>query len=237
LSAADGDRSPTHLKVGFEEFEYGFTYRRILEGQSEQDELWTVGRCCLWPNCLFTGGHFEWRVPIDDANMLSVGWFFDRVPNEMEPFKQDRIPYWTSPIKDPLTDRWITSHIMNQDFVAWVGQGTVAYRTQEHLGESDRGVIMMRKRILEDAEIVARGGEPKGIIRDTEKNRCVRLPIIGRDFFLNGSSQVEGETSRQRTPGLVLRREFPFLTGQPEEVRAAFRRAMGLPEQEAPWRK
>jgi 5,5'-dehydrodivanillate O-demethylase len=230
LSRADGGWSPTHLRVGFEEFEYGFTYRRILEGQSEQDELWTVGRCCLWPNCLFTGGHFEWRVPIDDGNMLSVGWFFDRVPNEMEPYRQDRIPYWYSPIKDPLTDRWITSHIMNQDFVAWVGQGTVADRTQEHLGESDRGVIMMRRRILEDAESVMRGGEPKGVIRDPEQNHCVRLPIIGRDFFLNGSSRVENETSRQRTPGLLLRKEFPFLTGQPEEVRAAYRRAMGLPE-------
>ena len=230
LSRADGGWSPTHLKVGFEEFEYGFTYRRILEGQSEQDELWTVGRCCLWPNCLFTGGHFEWRVPIDNANMLSVGWFFDRVPNEMEPYKQDRIPYWYSPIKDPLTDRWITSHVMNQDFVAWVGQGTVADRTQEHLGESDRGVIMMRRRILEDAERVARGEEPKGVIRDPEKNRVVRLPIIGRDFFVNGSSRVEHETSRQRTPGLQLRRDFPFLIGQPEEVRAAYRRAMGLPE-------
>ncbi|PYN14917.1 MAG: aromatic ring-hydroxylating dioxygenase subunit alpha, partial [Candidatus Rokuibacteriota bacterium] len=184
-----------------------------------QDELWTVGRCCLWPNCLFTGGHFEWRVPIDDGNMLSVGWFFDRVPNEMEPYKQDRIPYWYSPIKDSLIDRWITSHIMNQDFVAWVGQGTVADRTQEHLGESDRGVILMRKRILEDAERVAKGEEPMGVIRDPEKNRCVRLPIIGREFFLKGSS---------RTPGLQLRREFPFLTGQPEEVRTAFRRAMGL---------
>jgi 5,5'-dehydrodivanillate O-demethylase oxygenase subunit len=230
LSRADGGWSPTHLKVGFEEFEYGFTYRRILEGQSEQDELWTVGRCCLWPNCLFTGGHFEWRVPIDDSNMLSVGWFFDRVPNDMEPYQQDRIPYWYSPIKDPLTDRWITSHVMNQDFVAWVGQGTVADRTQEHLGESDRGVIMMRKRILEDAERVMRGGEPKGVIRDPAKNGCVHLPIIGRDFFLNGSSRVENETSRQRTPGLLLRKEFPFLTGQPEEVRAAYRRAMGLPE-------
>ena len=229
LGGADG-RSPTHLKVGFEEFEYGITYRRVLEGQSEQDELWTVGRCCLWPNCLFTGGHFEWRVPIDDGNMLSVGWFFDRVPNEMEPYKQDRIPYWVSPIKDALTDRWITSHIMNQDFVAWVGQGTVADRTQEHLGESDRGVIMMRRRILEDAERVARGEEPKAVIRDAEKNRCLRLPIIGRDFFVNGSSRVESEISRQRTPGLPPRKEFPFLTGQPEEVRAAYRRAMGLPE-------
>jgi 5,5'-dehydrodivanillate O-demethylase len=119
---------------------------------------------------------------------------------------------------------------MNQDFVAWVGQGTIADRTQEHLGESDRGVIMMRRRLLEDAETVMRGGEAKAIIRDAEKNRCVRLPIIGRDFFLNGSARVEHETSRQRTPGLQLRKEFPFLTGQPEEVRTAYRRAMGLPE-------
>jgi 5,5'-dehydrodivanillate O-demethylase len=89
---------------------------------------------------------------------------------------------------------------------------------------------MMRRRILEDAERVGRGEEPKAIIRDPEKNRCVRLPIIGRDFFVNGASNVQNETSRQRTPGLPLRKEFPFLTGQPEEVRAAYRRAMGLPE-------
>ena len=85
-------------------------------------------------------------MPIDDENMLSVGWFFDRVPNEMEPFTQDRIPYWYSPINEARTGRWITTHVMNQDFVAWVGQGALADRTQEHLGESDRGVIMMRKR-------------------------------------------------------------------------------------------
>src|SRR4029453_6939009 len=77
LQGDKGPKPPPHLKIGFEEFEYGFVYRRVLEGQSESDELWTVGRTCLWPNCLFTGGHFEWRVPIDDENMLSVGWFFD----------------------------------------------------------------------------------------------------------------------------------------------------------------
>ena len=75
----NGRKPPTHLRIAFDEFDYGFQYKRILEGQSEQDELWTVGRTCLWPNCLFTGNHFEWRVPIDDDNTLSVGWFFDRV--------------------------------------------------------------------------------------------------------------------------------------------------------------
>ena len=44
------------------------------------------------------------------------------------------IPYWYAPINDEKTGRWITSHIMNQDFVAWVGQGAITDRRREHLG-------------------------------------------------------------------------------------------------------
>ena len=100
----------------------------------ETSQLWTVGRVCLWPNALFTGNHFEWRVPIDDTNTLSVGWFFTRVPRDREPYVQNSIPYWYSPIIDEKTGRWITSHIMNQDFVGWVGQGAITDRKREHLG-------------------------------------------------------------------------------------------------------
>jgi len=221
-------RGPTHLKIGFDEFEYGFAYRRILEGQPEDSELWTVGRTCLWPNCLFTGAHFEWRVPIDDEHMLSVGWFFDRVPNEMEPFAQDRIPYWTSPIKDPATGRWITSHVMNQDFVAWVGQGTIADRTKEHVGESDRGVLMMRRKLLEQADVVARGGEPMGVIRDAALNRCIELPIIDRERWVKGFPRAKMFTEIQKTPGPVLPDGFVFQAGQPDEVRTAYKKAMGI---------
>ena len=229
LRGVEGPRPATHLKIGFDEYEYGFSYRRVLEGQSESDELWTVGRTCLWPNCLFTGGHFEWRVPVDDGNMLSVGWFFDRVPNEMEPFQQERIPYWSGPIKEPATNRWISTHIMNQDFIAWVGQGSIADRTQEHLGESDRGVIMMRRKLLEQAELVAAGGEPKAVIRDPELNRCIRLPIIDRARFVNGYSRAEQlYQEARRTPGPLLPEGFVFQSGQPEEIRLAFRKAMGL---------
>jgi 5,5'-dehydrodivanillate O-demethylase len=117
---------------------------------------------------------------------------------------------------------------MNQDFVAWTGQGEIADRTQEHLGESDRGVIMMRKRLLDEADAVARGGEPKALIRDLEKNDCVRLPIIGRDLFVKGYSQ--GTLPPIGTPGVRRSHEFVFQAGQPEEIRLAYRRAMGLPE-------
>ncbi|MFI5266866.1 MAG: Rieske 2Fe-2S domain-containing protein [Chloroflexota bacterium] len=244
LRSKNPQKPPTHLRIGFDEFEYGFQYKRVLEGQSEQDELWTVGRVCLWPNALFTGGHFEWRVPVDDGTTLSVGWFFDRVPSEMEPFKQDAIPYWYGPIKDPFTGRWINTHVMNQDFIAWVGQGDVADRTQEHLGESDRGVIVMRRRLLEQAKIVADGGDPRGLVRDANLNRCVDLPIVGRKRLVDGYPMADFTTSSElrpgqsATPGTPLRPlgEFVFQSGQPPEVREAFIKAMGIEQLVTPSR-
>ena len=209
LRGADGPRAPAHQRLGFDEFDHGFVYRRIREDTTENDELWTTGRVCLWPNCLYVG-HFEWRVPIDDENTLSVGWFIDELPGDM-PFAQEVIPCWQAPVRDERTGRWITSHVMNQDFVAWVGQGTIADRTQEHLGESDRGVIMIRKRLLDDIEAVAAGRDPMATIRDPGANQRVHLPnIIGRV---------------NRPPATGGPPRFPFLAGQPAEVRAEFEKA------------
>jgi 5,5'-dehydrodivanillate O-demethylase len=159
LRGDGGPYAPRHLRLEFEEFDYGIVYKRIREGADESNPLWTIGRVCLWPNALFTGNHFEWRVPVDDATTLSVGWFYSRVPVEREPYAQKRIPYWTSPVRDPQTGRWITTHLMNQDFVAWAGQGTVADRDREHLGRSDRGIVMMRRRFL--AELGDGGRRPR----------------------------------------------------------------------------
>jgi 5,5'-dehydrodivanillate O-demethylase oxygenase subunit len=120
------------------------------------------------------------------------------------------IPCWHAPIRDERTGRWIDSHVMNQDFIAWVGQGVIADRSKEHLGESDRGVILIRKRLLEDTEAVAAGRDPKGTIRDPEANSGVHLPIMGG---LNRPAPKDGP------------RPFPFLAGQPEEVAKEFEEA------------
>ena len=99
----NGETAPyaaKHLKLVFEEFDYGFIYKRVREGQKDGDPVWTVGRVTLWPNGFYLGNHFEWRVPIDDENTLSVCWFFMRVPKGREPYVQDKVPTWVSPIKD-----------------------------------------------------------------------------------------------------------------------------------------
>ena len=228
LRGETGPYAPRHLKLGFDEFEYGHTYRRVTEDAGEDDPLWTVGRVCLWPNALFTGSHFEWRVPIDDENTLSVTWHFSRVPTEREPYQQGTIPTWHGPIKDALTGKWVTSHVMNQDFVAWLGQGTIADRTKEHLGTSDRGVIMIRKRYLDDIDAIARGEDPKAVIRDPEVNRRIDLPIVNKHLFIDG---VPADQFVNRVNSAVAR-SYIFQVGQPDDVRRAWEDAMGFEREE-----
>ena len=222
LRGHTGGYAPTHLRLAFEEFEHGLIYKRISEDTTEQHPLWTIGRVCLWPNGFFLGDHFEWRVPIDDENTLSVTWAFLRVPREAEPFVQTRIPTWQAPVRD-AQGRWITSHVINQDIVAWAGQGRIADRSQENLGASDRGIAMLRRQLQSDIEAVQAGRDPKGVMR--EARTAVVLPSDSRDFFLQGLPRAD----YLRHPKWArLLKHFIFHAGQPEWVQEAHRAATGV---------
>jgi 5,5'-dehydrodivanillate O-demethylase len=223
---AMAELGPRHLQVAFDEFDYGLIYRRQREDLPEDHTMWTVGRVCLLPNCFFLGDHFEWRVPIDDENTLSISWVFNRVPTESEPYVQGPIPTWHGPIKDPETGRWISTHVINQDFIAWVGQGTIADRTREKLGLSDRGIQMLRKQLMADMDAVEAGLDPKGVIRDPAVAAYVELPIAERDHLVHGMTLADYRTDP--VMGKHLER-FMFQAGQPPEVWEAFVTAMSIP--------
>ncbi len=224
----DAASSPRHLRLAFDEFEHGFTYKRIREDTGEQDPSWTVGRVCLWPNAFFLGSHFEWRVPIDDENTLSVTWHWTHVPKEREPYKQAAIPTWIGPTHD-ANARWITSHVMNQDFVAWVGQGRIADRTREHLGVSDGGIVMIRKRLLADLAAIDAGQDPKGVIRDPARNVRIELPSVRRKLAREGLTTAEILADPVHKQALL---SYALQAGQPEWVRKQFAEAMGLEAQD-----
>lgn len=224
LRTGDTTLGPTHLKLDFDEFEHGFVYRRVKEDTDENDDAWTIGRVCLWPNGFFLGEHFEWRVPIDDENTLSVTWKYTRVPRGREPYVQDSIPTWYGPVKD-ADGRWIDTHVMNQDFLAWVGQGVIADRTREHLGASDRGIVAIRRRFFEEMEAVAAGAEPKGTLRDPARNVRVPLPMMDRAQTLEGYS-VEQILANPRMK--LFYTTYIFQAGQPAHVQRAFSQAMGI---------
>jgi 5,5'-dehydrodivanillate O-demethylase oxygenase subunit len=220
-----GPYAAKHVKLDFEEFEHGIVYKRVREDTDEAHPLWTTGRVCLWPNAFFLGDHFEWRVPVDDENTLSVTWSFWRVPREHEPYVQKEIPSWTSPIRDAATGRWISSHVINQDIIAWVGQGRIADRTRERLGASDRGIGLLRRRLMADIERVENGNDPSGLIRDPQKNESVPLPVAMRKTLIEGMTL--DEYSRHPMWGKHIL-HFPFHAGQPEAVKRAYESAMGV---------
>ncbi len=218
-----GPYSPKHLELAFDEFDYGLIYRRIREGMTKDDPRWTAGRIALWPNGFCLGSHMEWRVPIDDEHTLGLNWFFTRRPNDLGPYRQERIPCWYGPIRGP-DGRWISSHIINQDVIGWVGQGVIADRTCETLGASDKGVSMMRQRLLQDLEAINEGRDPSGLIRDPSQAQFVELPLANRELFRDGLPLAECDSHpifKQRFRGNA------WVAGQPAEVRAEFECAMG----------
>ena len=65
-----------------------------------------------------------------------------------------------------------------QDMMVWVTQGPITDHRLENLGESDRGVALYRKTLMEEMEKVERGEDPRGVVRDPAKNTpYIELPI------------------------------------------------------------
>ena len=121
--------------------------------------------------------------------------------------------------------QWVSSHIMNQDFIAWAGQGRIADRTKEHLGASDRGIILQRKRFLADLDAIAAGRDPKAVVRDAQVNRAITLPIADRELLVKGVplEQLKAHTMYGKYLG-----GYPYQIGQPDDVRREFCEAMGI---------
>jgi 5,5'-dehydrodivanillate O-demethylase len=223
--------SPAHVRIEVDEWEFGFGYKRILEGGSEADQNWTLPRLHCMPNIFAVGGtHFEYRTPIDDTHTLSVVWAWEPVPVEAAPYVQTSVPHWYAPITDPATGRWITTHTINQDTVAWVGQGAITDRQNEHLGRSDIGVVMLRNRLADDLARVERGEDPSGLIRDPERNACITWPNNRTERLTKAPTKAEKIIELARfNNGLRGENDyFRFYAGQPADVAKAYEEAMGL---------
>ena len=52
------------------------------------------------------------------------------------------------------------------DYEAMVSQGPVASHSEEHLATSDRGIVMLRRLLQKQLEVVAAGGDPAGVSFD-----------------------------------------------------------------------
>ena len=232
--AGDTDRyAPRHVELGFEEWEYGFMYRRLHEGEDRQSDAWRNGRLSMMPN-VFAPLHFEWRVPIDDRATLSVIWHTERVAADREPYEQERIPHWWGRDSDEL-GRPLTTHVLGQDVMSWTGQGSITDRTKEHLGRSDKGVQMFRRRLEADLAAVERGDDPSGLVRDPAANECIAFPNdLGRTFATAPTAEARDRKLaflKSVMPGSRPDDHFFLLEGQPDEIREEWEWCIGLREE------
>ena len=55
------------------------------------------------------------------------------------------------------------------DYEAQAGQGPISLHSEEHLVTSDRGIMLQRRMLEKQIEIVANGGDPAGVAFDPAK--------------------------------------------------------------------
>jgi 5,5'-dehydrodivanillate O-demethylase len=171
-----------HEKIGFDVFEHGIVKRRVFEGDDEENAFWKVGHCVVFP---FMLQFSQIRIPVDDSHTL-YWWYnvYDTVPGEPEQRVAD-IPVYKVPV--PGVDAeglpiWeLADNNSGQDNFAWSSQGPVTPRWTEHLGESDKGLILYRRLLREQMKIVEDGGDPMNTFRDPAKNVSIHVPTESDD--------------------------------------------------------
>jgi 5,5'-dehydrodivanillate O-demethylase len=170
VAGVDGDNSGSVVFPSYNRFTSG---RRVKDGIAPRN------------NMLF-------RTPEDDTKTLN--FFISIYPSEDGKFHEKTEAPPDKPVRGPWlpTERgvyppgdeeWWGVHQMAQDRMALENQGPICDRSTEHLGGSDRAVVMYRTLLRNSIDAVAEGKDPMGIIRDPARN-----PVINFGTHLHGLS-------------------------------------------------
>ena len=170
---AAGFKNNPDMKHSYERHRFGLLKRRLRVHDSEDVHGWRVGHPIVFPNYVRIGkkgwSTFQMRVPLDDTHTWHLDYEVIDPGPDVEVPNQDIIPAYDVPLMD------LPNFILGQDYVAWSEQGEIADRTQEMLGSSDEGVIMFRKLLAEQIDVVLEGGDPINTVRDPAKNECITI--------------------------------------------------------------
>ena len=177
----------------------GSSSGRVLEGGSEEEEDWQVGHPMVFPNTMRMGNasrsEFQIRVPVDDENTLQWYVLVHRPGVDVSP--QVEIPYFEVPMFDEA-GRYIIDFATGQDMMTWVSQGSILDRSKESLGESDRGIILYRRLLMEQMAVNEDGGDPMNVMRDPAKNDYIELPQERNKYHIGDAYRrlLQGSWSR-----------------------------------------
>ncbi|HTE87272.1 MAG TPA: Rieske 2Fe-2S domain-containing protein [Dehalococcoidia bacterium] len=183
-----------HEKIGFDVFEHGIVKRRVLKGDNESHPNWRLGHVICFPNMLRQD---QIRVPMDDTHTL-YWWYNVHKQRSGDPEQRpENIPIYKVPL--PGVDReglpiWdIVDNNSGQDNYAWASQGPVTPRWTEHLGESDKGIILYRRLLSRMMRVAEDGGDPMNTFRDPSTNVSVHVPHENDDVAWRAANPFNRE--------------------------------------------
>lgn len=178
-------RGADHRKIGFEITGYGVIKRRLVGDETEEGDHWRMGHPIFFPNVLWVGPNLQFRVPVDDTTTLHLMLDWHPVPVDGAP-SYDSVPFrhvalynnegkidlnYDVPGADPLIAGAIA-----QDQTAWIIEGPIMDRTTERLGVSDIGIIMFRRLLEDQMQLVGRGLDPMNTYRNPASNVVIQAP-------------------------------------------------------------
>ncbi|MGH1505516.1 MAG: Rieske 2Fe-2S domain-containing protein [Acidimicrobiales bacterium] len=171
-----------HEKVAFDVFDHGIIKRRLLVGQSEEDDDWKIGHPLVFPYKMWVGGNgvyqMQIRVPIDDTTTWAL-FYTVHAPDGVEASTEGICVDYEYEWLDE-NGRHIVDYIEGQDIMAWVTQGPVADRTIENITKSDLGVVACRKMFRDCVKAVENGEDPVAVVR--EPHDVIELPLERSKF-------------------------------------------------------
>ena len=130
-----------------------------------------------------------WAVPVDDTHTLVTGLLHIHESVQMSMEEIDKAIFATQTADRPYEER----QRKPGDYDALVGQRPIAIHALEHLGSTDRGVIMFRKQVREGIRAVKNGRDPKGLSRTPGEV----IPTYAQDTILRIPPSATPEMDRK----------------------------------------
>ncbi|MBN9428627.1 MAG: aromatic ring-hydroxylating dioxygenase subunit alpha [Burkholderiales bacterium] len=159
-------------EVIFEHIPLGVRYRAIYRNTSRGHDMVRVSPI-MFPNVrsvpdgqlrLGPSIHVTWMVPIDDTHHCL--YYASRVPADFAGTIGRAKPANRAKVWSEMTEA--EHQAEPDDWEAQLGQGPIAAHSDEHLVSSDRGVVMYRRLLRQQIQIVRDGGDPIGVSFDHE---------------------------------------------------------------------
>lgn len=183
------DMSPT---IEVEKADFGVRIFSVRDAGPHQTYLRVTN--FVYPNAFSIRQQGGWHVPIDDLRHWKYQIFWSRTPLDKERMKRDILTTMTPDYRhirnrgnrylqgrEEMKTRSVAGLgpvFQNHDNWATEGPGPIQDRTQEHLGYTDKAIVMARQLLLLAIHQLEQGLDPPHVVRDPACNRFPHLAAI-----------------------------------------------------------